>query len=388
MIVLPTAVVLAGGVGSRLYPLTKVVPKPLIPFAGAPLLDYIVESLKQNGFDNIIITARYLGEHIVKYYRGIKGVKPLLLDSKDTADAVRLIADLIEEEFLVSMGDVVTNISYSDFYNYHLSNKPTASIVLKEVDNPLPYGLVYIDEKSNIVLFSEKPPSLEIYLLSIAFHVVKSPGFHSNLVNAGIYAFDKEVVSILVENKGLMDFGRHVFPYLLENGYSVKGWIAPPISYWNDIGRVEVYKEALWDFLDGKVKGWSPRGRNISRGVYIASNTSIHGSLIPPVYIGDNVIIEQGAIVGPYAVIERDTIIEESSKISYSIIWSNAVIKRNTYINDSVIMNNTEIKSGIRIVSSIVGTGCVIEGDLFKQLLEPCKQVSPYENTWQTTVRY
>ncbi|MEM4718214.1 MAG: NDP-sugar synthase [Desulfurococcaceae archaeon] len=379
---MPTAVVLAGGVGSRLYPLTKVVPKPLIPFAGAPLLDYIIETLKQNGFNNIIITARYLGGQIVKYYESVEGVKPLLLDSKDTADAIRLIADHIKGEFLVSMGDVVTNIPFFDFYKYHLFSNSTASIVLKEVDNPLPYGLVYIDEKSNIVLFCEKPPSLEIYLLSIAFHAVKSPGFHGNLVNAGIYAFNEEVKDILLENKGLMDFGRHVFPYLLENGYIIKGWIAPPDTYWNDIGRVEVYKEAIWDFLEGKVKGWNPRGRNISRGIIIALNASLHGSIIPPVYLGDNVIVDQGSIIGPYAVIEKNTVIEESSRVSYSIIWSNTLIRKNTYIYDSVIMNHAEVKNGVRIVSSVVGSGCVVENDLFKQVLEPCKQVSPYENTW------
>jgi Nucleoside-diphosphate-sugar pyrophosphorylase involved in lipopolysaccharide biosynthesis/translation initiation factor 2B, gamma/epsilon subunits (eIF-2Bgamma/eIF-2Bepsilon) len=92
---LATAIVLAGGIGSRLYPLTKIVPKPMVPFAGAPLLDYIIESLSKNGFDEIIIAARYLGDQILNYYRGRNDVKPVLLDSRDTADVIRLLSKMI-----------------------------------------------------------------------------------------------------------------------------------------------------------------------------------------------------------------------------------------------------------------------------------------------------
>ncbi|MEM1638861.1 MAG: NDP-sugar synthase [Desulfurococcaceae archaeon] len=380
---MPTAIVLAGGVGSRLYPLTKIVPKPMVPFAGAPLLDYVIETLIQSGFDEIIITARYLGEQIVNYYSGEKLVKPVLLDSKDTADAVRLVAGLIKGKnyFLVSMGDVVTSIPYMVFLENHVKSGVIASIVLKEVDNPLPYGLVYLDENSNVILFCEKPPSLEIYLLSIAFHAVKSPGFHSNLVNAGIYSFKEDIIDILLENTGLMDFGRHVFPYLLETGYAVRGWIAPRNIYWNDIGRVEVYKEAMWDLISGKIEGWSPRGKQVSRGIYLSAESKINGILHPPVYVGKNVVIENGAIVGPYVVLEDNTIVEKNSKISYSIAWRNTHIGENTIIHNSVIMNNATIKNTVKVISSIIGTGCNIEKDIYNSVIEPCSTVSPYENT-------
>lgn len=381
---MPVAIVLAGGVGSRLYPLTRILPKPIVPFAGSPLLDYVIESLIQNGFDEIIITARYLGEQIVKLYDGKKFVRPVLLNSRDTADAVRLVSGLIKgkSNFLVSMGDVVTNIPYSAFFDHHVNSGVIASIVLKEVDNPLPYGLVYLDENSNITLFSEKPPSLEIYLLSVAFHTVKSPGFYSNLVNAGIYSFKEDILDILSENSGLMDFGRHVFPYLLETGYVIRGWIAPQNTYWNDIGRVEIYKEATWDLLDGKIKGWAPRGKQVSRGVYYTGESQINGIIHPPAYVGRNVTIEHGAIIGPYVVLEDNTVIGKNSKISYSIIWHNSHIGENAVIYNSVVMNNVIIKNSVKIISSIIGTGCVVEKDLYNSLIEPCSTVSPYENTW------
>lgn len=381
---LATAIVLAGGIGSRLYPLTKIVPKPMVPFAGAPLLDYIIESLSKNGFDEIIIAARYLGDQILNYYRGRNDVKPVLLDSRDTADVIRLLSKMISGKgcFLVSMGDVVTNIPYSDFFEHHVKSSVIASIVLKEVDNPIPYGLVYLDENSNIILFCEKPPSLEIYLLSIGFHAVKSPGFHSNLVNAGIYSFREDIVDILVENSGLMDFGRHVFPYLLESGYMIKGWIAPQNTYWNDIGRVEVYKEALWDLLNNRVKGWTPRSRQKSRGVFVSDQAQISGTIYPPVYVGRNVTIEQGAIIGPYVVLEDNVTVKNGSRISHSVIWQNVTVGVNTLIYDSIVMNNVVVKDSVKLISSIIGTGCIVEKDVYKTTIEPCLSVSPYANTW------
>ncbi|MEM4535298.1 MAG: nucleotidyltransferase family protein, partial [Desulfurococcaceae archaeon] len=231
------AVVLAGGVGSRLHPLTRVVPKPLIPFAGSPLVEYIVDKLLREGFKEVIVTAKYLGEQIVEYFKKKPDVKPLLLNSKDTADAVRLVADHLKADFIVSMGDVVTDTPFNQFFKAHRDKGVLASIALKQVDNPLPYGLVYVDENGFISLFTEKPRSLEVYLLTLAHYRVKGSSLYSNLVNAGIYAFKKEILDILASNQGLMDFGRHVFPYLLEAGYRIYGWIAPENTYWNDIGR-------------------------------------------------------------------------------------------------------------------------------------------------------
>lgn len=382
MVKLHTCVVLAGGVGSRLYPLTKIVPKPLVPFAGAPLIQYIVESLQNSGFKEVIITARYLGDQIVSYFKGKEGVKPLLLDSKDTADAVRLASDFLTGDFLVSMGDVVTNIPYRTLFEYHSRSGATATIVLKEVDNPLPYGIVYIDDNRDVVLFSEKPPSLEIYLLSIAHHRLRSPGFYSNLVNAGIYVFNDIVLKILARNTGLMDFGRHVFPYLLESGFVIKGWIAPSGTYWNDIGRVEIYKEALWDLLESRVKGWIPRGLQISRGLYTASDVEINGVIHPPVYLGKGVLVEQGSVIGPYAVLEDNVVVKKGARVSYSIIWHKTIISSEANVYDSVLMNNVHIREAVKVLSSIVGTGCIVNEDLYKAVVEPCIKVSPYEDLW------
>ncbi len=373
------AIVLAGGVGSRLYPLSKVTPKPLIPFAGAPLIEYLVDSLLKSGFFEVIITAKYLGDQIVKYFKGRPRVKPLLLNSRDTADAVRLVADMIKGDFLVSMGDVATDIPFSVFFEFHLSKSPTASIVLKQVDNPLPYGLVYVDEGGYVYHFAEKPRSIEACLLLLAHHKSRGAHLYSNLVNAGIYAFKEEVLSLLVEKPSLMDFGRHVFPYLLEQGHKVLGWIAPAGSYWNDIGVPSVYKEAVWDLLEGRISNWSPRGRLYSRGLYIAEGATVKGSVIPPVYIGKDVVIEEGAVVGPYASLEEGTIVKKEARVSYAITWQSTTIAEGSQVHDSIVMNNATVGPQVKVVSSIVGTGCTIGRDLVREVIEPCSWVSPYE---------
>ncbi|MEM1634789.1 MAG: NDP-sugar synthase [Thermosphaera sp.] len=376
---MPSAVILAGGSGTRLYPLTKILPKPLIPLAGRPIIQYIIDLLRNNGFDRIMIAARYLGHHIVDYYRGRKGIEVYLIDSKDTADVLRILSDYLNEEyFLVSMGDVLTDAPLMELYREHVNSRVLATIALKEVENPLPYGLVFLDDKRRIVLFTEKPISLEIYLLSVAIYKYRVESAYWNLVNTGFYMFNRRIIDILKENESLMDFGRHVFPFLLENEFVLKGWVMPVESYWSDIGRIESYKEATWDLLDNKIRGAFPAGKTISSGVHMGDNIEIRGEIIPPVYIGSNVVIEDGAKVGPYAVLEDDVVVGRGSIIHESIIWHRSEIMDDSYVNDSILMNNVVVKPGSKVVSSVVGAGNIVSHDLYKVKLDVAYEASPY----------
>jgi mannose-1-phosphate guanylyltransferase len=376
---MPVAIILAGGLGSRLHPLTKTLPKPLIPLAGKPILQYIIDLLKTNGFNRFIVAARYLGHHIINYYSGSKEVEVYLIDSKDTADVLRILADIISEEcFLVSMGDILTNAPVIELYKDHVKNDAIATIGLKEVENPLPYGLVFLNEKRRIVLFTEKPISLEVYLLSVAHYKYRGESSYWNLVNTGFYMFDNEIINILRENESLMDFGRHVFPFLLENDYELRGWIMPAEAYWSDIGRIETYKEATWDLLDNKVSGVQIPGVLKSSGIRIGRNADVKGELIPPVYVGNDVVVEVGAKIGPYAVLEDGVVVGRNVTIHESIIWNRSLLMDESYIYDSVIMNNVVVKPGVKIVSSVIGAGNVVSTDLYRQKLDVVKEVSPY----------
>ncbi|MCD6301257.1 MAG: NDP-sugar synthase [Staphylothermus sp.] len=371
-----TAVVLVGGVGSRLRPLTLTRPKPLIPLVGKPLVDRIIEWLRGHGYTRFILPAKYLGRMIEDYYRGVNDVIVKVVDSKDTADAVRLVSDLIgsEDNILISMGDVICNADFNAFMKYHLERGGIASIALKEVDNPLHYGVVIIDENSRIKHFVEKPASIELYVISLAFSRVSSR-FSSNLVNTGFYIVNNEVLKIIREYPSLMDWGKHVFPYLVEQGFDVYGWIMPPYTYWEDLGRPENYVKAVYDVLDGKVSGYYPLGKMIRKGVYIGNNAVVEGKIIPPVYIGPDSFVDDRSVVGPYISIEEGCEIR-NSRLSYSILWEHVVV-HNSEIMESVIMNNVTINSGCKVLSSIIGANVNVPSStmVYGKIIEPVLQI-------------
>lgn len=374
------AVVLAGGLGTRLHPLTSVVPKPMIPLAGKPIIQYIIDLLRGSGAKRIHIVARYLGEVIANYYSGSRDLVVHLVDSKDTADAVRLISEHLEDDnFLVTMGDALSNAKLDKLYEYHVSSNAISTIALKEVDNPLQYGSVYLGADNNIILFIEKPRTMELYMLSVAFYKYRGRASYCNLVNTGFYAFSPTVLELLRNNPGLMDFGRHVFPYLIENHYAMKGYILEPFTYWEDIGRIETYKRALWDLLEGKVTGVCPPGRMISYSIYVNSWADIYGKLIPPVYIGEGAVVGENAVVGPYVSLEKGARVERDAHVSRSIIWHRGTIGRGAQVQDSIIMNDVIVKDYVKVIDSIIGTGNVVAESLFNVVLPPRTMVNPYE---------
>ncbi len=365
------AVVLAGGKGTRLRPLTDVVPKPLIPMAGRTIIDYIIEWLKLKGFTKFIVVAKYLGEQIADHFKYSNEVRVKLVDSKDTADAVRLVAsEISEEHFLVSMGDVLCNADFNAFYEYHVRRGGIATIALKEVDNPLPYGLILVDGDSKVMLFTEKPKSIELLILNTAHLKLRSKSLYSNLVNAGFYMFNYDILRVLEENNGLMDFGRHVFPYLLEEGYRVNGWVMGE-AYWEDVGRVESLKKATWDLLSGSIAGYKPFGEELSQGVYVGRGARIDGTVISPAYIGGDTIVESGAVVGPYASLEENSIVKAKARVSYSILWRNSLVGECSTIYDSVVMNDVAVLGGVKVVNSIVGSFNVVSTNLSEEVVEP-----------------
>ncbi len=371
-----TAIVLVGGIGSRLRPLTLTRPKPLIPLAGKPLVDRIIEWLRKHGYTRFILPAKYLGHMIEDYYQGVKDVIVKITDSKDTADAVRLVSDILgdEDNILISMGDVVCNADFNAFMKYHLERGGIASIALKEVDNPLHYGVVIIDENGRIKHFVEKPASIELYVISLAFSRVSSR-FSSNLVNTGFYIISNDVLKIIHEYPSLMDWGKHVFPYLIEQGYNVYGWIMSPYTYWEDLGRPENYVKVVYDVLEGKVDGYYPLGKMIRKGVYIGENTVVEGKIIPPVYIGPNSFIDEKSVVGPYVSIEKGSEVR-NSRLSYSILWEHVVV-HNSEIMESILMDNVIINSGCKILSSIIGSNVNVPSNtmVYGKIIEPVLQV-------------
>jgi len=366
-ILLNTAVILAGGKGTRLRPLTYSVPKPLVPVDNKPAIEYIIELLIKYGISKAVVAVNYLGDMIREYFssREFKGIDihVPLINSLDTADAVRKCHKYIDDDFFVVMGDVLTDMNLKNFGLYHYLKKGIATIALIDVENPLEYGLTIVDRDMRIRGFVEKPTSIEAYMVNLAYAKIMGVISYRNYVNSGFYAFDYSIVDIIRENLYLMDWSRHVFPFLLEEEYKLYGWDSGDV-YWLDIGRPETYLRANRDIMDLNSGSIRPSGVEIERRVWIGEETKISSSvnIIPPVVIGNNVYIGSDSIIGPYTVIGNNSYIESKSRIRESIIWDHVNIEENVEIESSIIANNVWIGKNAKIMPlSVIGGNVKIE---------------------------
>ena len=364
-----TAVILAGGLGSRLFPLTQEIPKPLVPVGNKAMLDYAIDHVKYAGIKKIVIVLKHLGEKIrahmeEKWYGnpekiGDLDIKIPRVDSKDTADALRKVSNLIETDYvLVSMGDIVTNLPLKNFLKYHEEKNAFSTISMKTIDEPTQYGVVMLDSDKKIHLFLEKPDSRELYVSSI---IQRSDIYlHTNLINTGIYAFKSEIVDLLNSEHSLMDFGRNVFPYLLENKYDIYGFVEN--YYWMDVGQPKPYLWANWDIIRGY--GWpvTPNGKKNSDLWYEEKPTLDQGTVIQkPGAFGKNLSIGRDVKIKELCVIDENTAIGENTIIEKSVIWENVKIGANCDIKESIICNNVKIGENVRINESVIGPNCIIQ---------------------------
>ncbi|NHJ01393.1 MAG: NDP-sugar synthase [Candidatus Heimdallarchaeota archaeon] len=375
-----SAVVLAGGVGSRLSPLTTECPKPLVPVANKPMIDYNLELLERAGIrGKIVIITKYLEEEIRKYFDQIDHFKELDIviphvDPLDTADAVRKAANYIDtDNFIVSMADIITNISLKDFMSFHQEKKGIASITLKDVPHPRAFGVIILNQNSQILLFLEKPHPQELGLATLTFSSKETIRLQSNLVNTGIYAFRHRVLEILDRLNDLMDFGKHVFPYLARE-YGIYGY-ARTDYYWMDAGNPQTYLYTNRDVLRRWSFPYFPKATWEENGIWwnggkpqVPSSSQIH----PPAAIGQSLVIGNSAIISGLSVIGDNVNIGDNTSINGSVIWNDVEIGKNVSIDDTIICNNVLIPD-----NSILATGTVIGPNLKfqKELITETNQI-------------
>lgn len=360
-----TAVVLAGGKGSRLRPLTETLPKPLAPLGNKPILEHMLYLFEISGIDRVIIVVNYLGDKIREFIRRIEGRYHLDIDVPsvrplDTADAVRRCAELIDEDFFVAMGDILTNMDLQEFGKFHRRSGGMATIALKEVDNPLEYGVVVLDDRYRVELFVEKPLSTELYIMLLAYCKARSKIIHGNFINTGFYALSYEVLDILLDNPNLMDWGRHVFPFLLESGYDIYGWNIGE-AYWMDVGNPRSYLQANFDLLDEEVLPLRPSG--VKRdGIWVnAFSIPESASITPPVVIGDDVEIGADTEIGPYAIIGDSCFVGRSAKVERSVIWNDVRIGEKAVVRKSIVPRASQLGNSCVVEEAVLGEGVIVE---------------------------
>lgn len=353
-------VILAGGSGTRLRPMTCTLPKPMVPVMNRPLLLHTLRLLRRHGITSATVTLGYLPKVVERYFgSGERAGMNLGYSVEDsplgTAGGV-LAAAGSRERVLVISGDALTDVDITAALSFHESHGGAATIILKRVEKPLQFGVAVTDENSRITRFIEKPG------WSMAV---------SDQVNTGIYILEPSVWKGF--NPGeKFDFSMDVFPRLMENGESIFGMTTE--SYWCDIGGAEQYLAAHRDIFDGKCKLELPEAKLIN-GVYVEDGARISDgcTLKGPCYLGANCAVERGAVVESYSVIGSETTVGEEASIRRSILWrgvdvggraeirgaivcDRAYVGRNASVfehsvvaEESMICEGATVKSGVRI---------------------------------------
>ncbi len=365
-----SAIILAGGKGSRLMPLTSLIPKPLVKVTNKAMVDYSIAHLIFADIKHIILALAYMGKELKEYVEktwtpdklGDVELECVIQESKGTADAYRLLANNVDsEKIVVSMADIVTNLPMKEFMDFHSEKRGTATISMKTSESHTSqYGVVLLDQNRKIYLFLEKPAPMELYLSSMAQRT--DLFLHTNIINTGIYCFNKEIGSILQET-GLMDFGGEVFPYLLDNDYDLYGFVKN--YYWLDCGNAETYLWANWDLLRKYSWPITPNGDEYD-GIYVMGviSSGQNVSIEKPSCFGEFVELLNRVKIKPLCSIGAHVKIGEDTVIEKSVIWDNVKIGAGCHIDGSIVCNNCEIGDNVVLHNVIVGSNSKISDDI------------------------
>jgi NDP-sugar pyrophosphorylase family protein len=372
-----TAIVPAGGLGTRLRPLTSEFPKPLVKIGNVSLIDFSISHLIYAGIKHIIVSLAHKGEQIQKHLEetwtpdklGDVELEAHIVSSEGNAEAYRMMEEKIDtENVIVSMSDVITNLHLRKLMEFHIKKEGIATISMKTVESNISqYGVVLIDKNHKIYLFLEKPAPMELYVSSIAQKA--DLYLHTNIINTGIYAFNKEIATVLNET-GFLDFGGEVFPYLLDNNYDLYGFIEN--YYWMDCGNPQTYMYANWDLLRKYAWPITPNGKEYD-GVFVMG----------VINSGENVVIDKPSCFGEYVELHDDVRIRELTTIG-----NHVHIGKKSIIEKSVIWDNVEIGEGCEINNSIICNDCSIGENvvLNNTIIAPHCEVSPNKNLRDKTL--
>ncbi|MEA5467330.1 mannose-1-phosphate guanyltransferase [Spirulina sp. 06S082] len=337
------AVLMAGGSGTRLRPLTCDLPKPMVPILNRPIAEHIVNLLKRNDITEVIATLHYLPDVMRDYFQDGHdfGVQMTYAVEEDqplgTAGCVKNIAELLDDTFLVISGDSITDFDLKAAIAFHKEKQAKATLILTRVPNPVEFGVVITDQENRIIRFLEKPSTSEIF---------------SDTVNTGTYILEPEVLGYLPENEE-SDFSTDLFPLLLAKGEPMYGYIAE--AYWCDVGHLDAYRESQYDGLEKKVK-LDFAYPEVEPGLWLGSDTYIDPSakIDRPVLIGNNcrigprVHIEAGTVLGDNITIGAD------ANLKRPIVANGAIVGDEAHLRACVISRGTRVDRRAHILEGAV----------------------------------
>lgn len=344
------AVLMAGGSGTRLRPLTCDLPKPMVPVLNRPIAEHIINLLKRHQITEIIATLYYLPDVMRDYFQDGSefGVQMTYAVEEEqplgTAGCVKNIQQWLDGTFITISGDAITDFDLQAAIAFHREKKSKATLILTRVPNPVEFGVVITDQDGRINRFLEKPSLSEIF---------------SDTVNTGTYILEPEVLEYLPENEE-SDFSKDLFPLLLSKGEPMYGYVAE--GYWCDVGHLEAYREAQYDGLYGKVQLDLPYSEK-SPGIRLGSNTYVDptAKINAPAMIGDNcrigarVKIEAGTVIGDNVTIGSD------ADLKRPIIWNGATVGDESHLRACVISRGTRMdRRSQALEGSVVGSLSIV----------------------------
>lgn len=338
------AVIMAGGKGTRLRPLTCAIPKPLVPLLGKPVMAYGLELLKRHGIRDIAVTLQYLPDAIRNYFEDgtAYGVNLHYFEEETplgTAGSVKNAEAFLDETFVVVSGDALTDFDLEPAIRFHRERGAVATIVLAHVDNPLEYGVVITDDDGRIRRFLEKPGWGEVF---------------SDKVNTGIYILEPRIFSFYEPNREF-DFSKDLFPLLMARGEPLYGYVAK--GYWSDIGNLAQYRQAQFDLLDGKVNLSLP-GREIAPGVRAESGAVIEdgATVVGPAFLGRDVRVQCGARIDGYTVVGCGSILKAGASVKRGILWDGVVVEGGAELRGTTLCSRVHVgKQAALFEGSVVG---------------------------------
>jgi mannose-1-phosphate guanylyltransferase len=342
------AVILVGGEGTRLRPLTSTVPKPVVPLVDRPFIVYMLEWLHRHGVDDVIMSCGFLatavrnvlgdGSQLGLRLRFVEEPEPL-----GTAGALRYARDLLDDRFLMLNGDVLTDLDLSAQVALHESTRAMATLALVPVDDPTAYGLVRIDDDHAVREFVEKPSADQI---------------DTNLISAGAYVLEREVVD-LIEPDRKVSIEREIWPRLVGDGlYGYAG-----DAYWLDIGTPERYLQGTFDILEGNVA--TAVAQRLGPGyLAIGERVEAHGRIVPPALVDRGCRIETGAHVGSLVVLGEGVQVGEGATIERAVVLNGAEVGAHCQLRDCIVAAGVRLGEGTVVSGgAVLGEGVTVGSD-------------------------
>lgn len=337
------AVILVGGEGTRLRPLTFGTPKPMVPLFGVPFLERMIDRLRIAGVSEVILATGYLPHAISDYFGagsrfGVRMTYVVEDVPLGTAGAIRNVADHITGRFFILNGDILTSLNLRTMLAFHERQRGAAVLHAIHVDDPSEFGCIVHDAAGHISAFIEKPPREEA---------------RTSEINAGTYLLEPSVLDAIPAGRSV-SIERETFPQLIAAGEKLYAYSTT--DYWLDVGRPAQYIQAHDDVLDGKLE----LALDAAAGsLWTAGDARLPPNVRPPSFVGSDVSVASDAVVGPYAVLGAGCRIGPGAEVRRSILWDGVSVDERGRVSGAILASNVRVGR-----EAVVSVGAVIGHDV------------------------